>query len=124
MVALDLDGDGDDTTGWILLYLHIDAQDRAVVGTRVHVGDRIGRPSCEGGVSTATHLHVARLYNGEWIPASCEACAPGQERPPFVMSGWTVVGFASQEYQGIMTRGGDQRIAEQGRLVEENRVSW
>ncbi len=123
-VTLDLDGDGDDTTGWVVLYLHIDNQDRVAAGARVTAGDRIGRPSCEGGFSTATHLHIARLYNGEWIPATCETCAAGQERPPFVMSGWAIVGFAGQEYQGIMTRGTEQRIAEQGRLIEENRVSW
>src|SRR5215207_564189 len=65
---LDLDGDGDESTGWTILYLHMAAQDRVAQGTHVQVGDRIGRPSCEGGVSNATHLHIARRYNGEWIP--------------------------------------------------------
>ncbi len=33
-------------------------------------GDPIGHPSCEGGSATGTHVHIARKYNGEWIPAS------------------------------------------------------
>ena len=32
-------------------------------------GDRLGHPSCEGGQSTAAHLHIARLYDGEWLDA-------------------------------------------------------
>jgi hypothetical protein len=35
----------------------------------VKTGDRIGHPSCEGGAANATHVHIARRYNGEWIPA-------------------------------------------------------
>ncbi len=123
-VILDLDGDGDETTGWSILYLHIAEQDRIAPGTRVNTGDRIGRPSCEGGVSTGTHIHIARRYNGEWIPSSCEACAPGVAAIPFVMSEWTVVGLPGQQYQGYLTRGAERRIAEQGRLSAENRVSW
>jgi LysM repeat protein len=123
-VILDLDGDGDESTGWTVLYLHMAAEDRIAAGTTVRIGDRIGRPSCEGGFSNGTHMHIARRYNGEWIPASCESCPQGQERPPFIMNGWTVVGFTGQEYQGIMVKGNDRRIAEQGRLVTENQVSW
>lgn len=123
-VILDLDGDGDESTGWTVLYLHIAAQDRIAAGTTVRIGDQIGHPSCEGGFSNGTHMHIARRYNGEWIPASCDSCPQGQQRPPFVMDGWTVVGFTGQEYQGIMLKGGDRRIAEQGRLITENQLSW
>ena len=121
-VVLDLDGDGDESTGWTILYLHMAGQDRIGVGTNVGVGDRIGRPSCEGGFSTGTHMHIARRYNGEWIPAYCETCA--EPRPAFNLSGWTVVGYTNQEYQGYMVRGNEQRFAEQGRTSPENNVSW
>ncbi len=123
-VILDLDGDGDESTGWTLLYLHIAARDRVAQGARLNAGDRIGRPSCEGGVSNGTHMHIARRYNGEWIPASCADCPLTQPRPSFVMSDWTVLTLRGQEYQGYLTRGGSQRIAEQLRGVVENRVSW
>ena len=121
-VILDLDGDGDETTGWTILYLHMAERDRIQPGTIVQVGDRIGRPSCEGGFSTGTHMHLARRYNGEWIPASCDRCA--ESRPPFVLDGWTVVGLTNQEYQGFLVKGNDRRVAEQGRNSPENHVSW
>jgi LysM repeat protein len=123
-VVLDLDGDGDETTGWTVLYLHIAAQDRVAEGTTVRVGDRIGRPSCEGGVSNGTHMHIARRYNGEWIPASCQDCPPGEERVPFKLDGWTAVGLANQEYQGYLTKDGQSKVAEQFRDVADNRLSW
>jgi murein DD-endopeptidase MepM/ murein hydrolase activator NlpD len=123
-VVLDLDGDADETTGWTVLYLHIASEERIPVGTQVQTGDRIGHPSCEGGFSNATHVHIARRYNGEWIPAFCQRCAPPHDHPPFTMSNWTVMGFPGQEYQGYMTNGNERRRAEQGRLTPDNRVSW
>ncbi|MCC6802371.1 MAG: LysM peptidoglycan-binding domain-containing protein [Anaerolineae bacterium] len=123
-VVLDLDGDGDETTGWVILYLHIASRDRIAQGTVVQVGDRIGRPSCEGGFSNGTHMHIARRYNGEWIPVSCDGCVPGVQRPPLVMDGWTVYGLAGQEYQGGMVKGGESRVAEQGRDIADNEVGW
>jgi len=123
-VILDLDGDGDESTGWSILYLHMASKDRIQAGAVVQVGDRIGRPSCEGGFSNGTHMHFARRYNGEWIPVTCDACAPGRERPPLVLNGWTVYGLQGQEYQGYMEKAGDQRVAEQGRNITNNEVSW
>ncbi len=123
-VVLDLDGDGDESTGWTVLFLHIASEGRIAAGAQVQVGDPIGHPSCEGGFSTATHMHLARRYNGEWIPVTCDVCVPNRVIPPFVMSGWTVYGFSNQEYQGYMINGGEQRNAEQGRLSPDNRVSW
>ena len=123
-VVLDLDGDGDEATGWVILYLHMASQGRIRQGTVVRVGDRIGRPSCEGGFSNGTHMHIARRYNGEWIPVACEECAPGIQRPPLVMSGWTFYGLAGQEYQGGLLKQGERRVAEQGRNVADNQVSW
>jgi hypothetical protein len=40
------------------------------------------------------------------------------------MNGWTVFGLIGQEYQGYMVKGNDRRIAEQGRQIAENQLSW
>jgi murein DD-endopeptidase MepM/ murein hydrolase activator NlpD len=98
VVVIDMDGDGYEQTGWTLLYLHIATKDRVPVGTWVEVGDRIGHPSCEGGRSTGTHVHVARRYNGEWVPADGPL--------PFTLSGWTARA-SSIAYKGWLTRGTD-----------------
>jgi murein DD-endopeptidase MepM/ murein hydrolase activator NlpD len=95
-VVIDLDGDGYEQTGWVLFYLHIDTYERIEAGTAVRAGDRVGHPSCEGGISEGTHLHMARKYNGEWIPADGIV--------PFVLDGWVSAGLASQ-YDGTMTNG-------------------
>lgn len=123
-VVLDLDGDGNEATGWSILYLHIDERDRVEQGAVVRAGDPIGRPSCDGGFSTATHMHVARRYNGEWLPADCSLCRPEYVVPPFVLGGWRVIGFANQEYQGQLVRNGERLQAEQGRTVASNQISW
>ena len=124
-VILDLDNDGDESTGWTVLYLHLAEVDRVPEGVQVEQGDIIGRAACEGGFSTATHLHIARRFNGEWIPADCQYCPDEYKRPDFNMSGWTVVGFESQEYQGqLQNATGELRNAEQGRFDPSNRVSW
>lgn len=123
-VWLDLDGDGDDSTGWVIFYLHIATQDQASVGTRVNRGDPIGKASCEGGYSTATHLHIARKYNGEWIPTDCPQCASHDARPTFNLGGWQVVSIPNQEYQGYLDFNGQRLTAEQGRLSVVNRISW
>jgi murein DD-endopeptidase MepM/ murein hydrolase activator NlpD len=101
-VVQALDPSGDDRIGWSVLYLHIGADDRIPLGTRVHRGDRIGHPSCEGGISTGAHVHLVRRYNGEWINATGAI--------PFVMSGWTAL-EASAEYDGYLTRGSARREA-------------
>jgi LysM repeat protein len=125
VVILDLDGDGDESTGWTILYLHMASEGRISAGTHVNLGDQIGKPSCEGGFSNGTHLHIARRYNGEWIPVSCDVCDNDKiPPPPFVMNGWTAIGFAKQEYQGYMVKGNERRDAEQGRLTPINRISW
>jgi LasA protease len=123
-VILDLDMDGDESTGWTILYLHMASEGRVNAGTVVQPGDFIGKPSCEGGFSNATHMHIARRYNGEWIPVDCDTCATDSMFPSFVMGGWTIHGLLNQEYQGYMVNGGEERTAEQGRLTAINRVSW
>ena len=95
-VIQDLEGDGIWQTDWSILYMHIDSRERVSAGTYLEAGDRIGHPSCEGGFSTGTHLHIARRYNGEWIAAD------GNQ--PFVMDGWISSGYGV-EYNGYLTKG-------------------
>ena len=104
-VIQDIDGDGYEQTGWDILYMHVETRDRVAPGTYVHAGDHIGHPSCEGGLSSATHLHLARKYNGEWIPADGPI--------PFMLDGWTSSGTGT-EYDGYLTRGGIQLEALEG----------
>lgn len=96
-VVLDLDGDGRESTGWTVFYFHIRAQGMIKVGTQVELGDPLGYPSCEGGRATGTHVHLARKYNGEWMPVNGIV--------PFNLSGW-VVSIGNAEYQGELTRDG------------------
>jgi hypothetical protein len=125
-VVIDADMDGDERTGWTVEYLHIAAQDSVKAGTVVQRGSLIGHPSCEGFwlSAAATHLHIARRYNGEWIAADCWACAPGIPVPPFVMGGWTIKGYPNQVYDGWMEKQGQVRQALQGRDKPENQLSW
>ena len=80
--------------------------------TRGEQDERIGHPSCEGTRATGTHLHLARKYNGEWLPLDGMV--------PFVMSGWTA--HAGQRvYEGFLIRG-DQIVTahpdgERGALI-------
>ena len=126
VIVLDLDGDGDEGSGWTILYLHVSPHDALNEGQVVDSGNILGYTSCAGGFSTATHLHIARRFNGEWIPADCNRCPPGVTVPPFVMSHWKVVGLASQLYQGFLVNTLDNRsvIAEQGRFTDVNAISW
>jgi hypothetical protein len=110
-VLIDLDEDGREETGWVLFYLHVASEGRVAVGTRVRTGDRVGHPSCEGGFSESTHLHLARKYNGEWIAADGPL--------PLVLSGWQARS-PGQEYEGSVVRGGQERIACECRDAEFN----
>lgn len=95
-IIIDLDKDGDERTGWVLYYLHLATNARAGVGREVQTGDPVGYPSCEGGSSTGTHIHIARKYNGEWILADGPLA--------FNLEGW-VVRNGDEIYQGTLTRG-------------------
>jgi murein DD-endopeptidase MepM/ murein hydrolase activator NlpD len=95
-VVLDLDGDGFEQTGWVVLYQHVATKDRIPVGTWVNTGDHVGHPSCEGGMATGTHVHIARKYNGEWVSAG--------DPLPFILSGWTAHA-GDQLRQGTLTKG-------------------
>jgi LasA protease len=109
-VVQDLDGDGNAGTGWSILYMHIEGQDRVEVGTYLKAGDRIGHPSCEGGYSTGTHFHIARRYNGEWIAADQK---PENGGIPFNLEGWVSSGDGI-EYDGYLERGGETIAAWEG----------
>lgn len=98
-VALDLDGDGNEGTGWVLLYMHLAPAGRVGVGTWLAQDAPVGHPSCEGGVSTGTHLHIARKYNGEWIPA--------EGALPLILDGWEAIAL-SGNYAGMLVKDGHQ----------------
>jgi len=106
MVIQDLDGDGRWQTGWSILYGHIATWERVEVGEVLDAGDRIGHPSCEGGFSTGTHLHLARRYNGEWIAVDADL--------PLILDGWISVGYGV-EYDGYLVKGDSTVEAWNGR---------
>ena len=95
-VVVDLDGDNFAGTGWAVLYMHLESRDRIPVGTPVQVGDRLGHPSCEGGFSDGTHVHIARLYNGRWVSADGPI--------PFKLGNWVAQGLG-REYDGLLVQG-------------------
>lgn len=97
VVVLDLDGDGDERTGWVVFYLHLAKEEKARVGDQLAAGQPVGHPSCEGGSSTGTHVHLARKYNGEWIEAAGAL--------PFVMEGW-IPDEGTAAYSGTLARQG------------------
>jgi LasA protease len=97
IAMLDLDGDGDERTGWVVFYLHLAGDSIPPDGTTLKAGDPIGLPSCEGGRSTGTHIHIARKYNGEWIQAGGPLA--------FNLEGW-VAGNGNIAYEGTLTRFG------------------
>jgi hypothetical protein len=70
-------------------------------GTYLKTGDRVGHPSCEGGVTDGTHVHIARRYNGEWIAADGAI--------PFVLSNWQP--HLTSAYNGTLTKGDQTRTA-------------
>jgi len=97
LVVQDLDFDGNEGSGWVIIYMHIESKDRVQSGTVVRAGTPLGHPSCEGGISSGTHVHLARKFNGVWIAAD--------GNPPFNLSGWVASG-TGQEAAGTLTRNG------------------
>jgi hypothetical protein len=82
-----------------VFYLHVSQEGRPALGQALQVGDRIGHPSCEGGSSTGTHVHIARKYNGEWVPADGYGGVLG-----FTLEGW-VAHDGPAIYEGTLARG-------------------
>jgi len=103
MVLQDLDSDGFVGTGWVVFYMHVASDGRVQSGTMLQTGDNVGHPSCEGGVSNATHLHIARRYNGVWIAAD-------DPRWPMALSGW-IPASTGDAYDGTLSKGGQTRTA-------------
>lgn len=93
VVVIDLDEDGNEQTGWVLIYNHIANRERVPVGQYLEQDDPVGYPSCEGGNATGTHLHIARKFNGEWVLADSGL--------PFVLSGY-------RAYNGLRDCKGDR----------------
>lgn len=93
-LVLDLDFDGHEQTGWALLFMHLAENGRLPIGTDVKPGARLGHPSCEGGPASGAHVHIARKFNGVWIPADGAI--------PFNLGGW-VAHFGEKPYQGTLT---------------------
>ena len=63
--------------------------------------------------ATGTHLHIARRYNGEWIPAD--------QNIPFNLSGWVSQGDGV-EYDGKLARA--QAVVEaSGFPTDENKIN-
>ncbi|MDD5468666.1 MAG: hypothetical protein PHS96_12755 [Anaerolineales bacterium] len=107
-VVLDLDeaggmpSDSREQTGWAILYMHMASEEQVGPGTPLRASERIGHPSCEGGRTTGTHLHIARKYNGEWVIADGPL--------PFTLDGW--VAHAGQKpYEGTLTLDGQTVVA-------------
>jgi murein DD-endopeptidase MepM/ murein hydrolase activator NlpD len=94
-VVVDLDRDGYAGTGWAIIYMHLETRERVAVGTQVEAGDLLGHPSCEGGFSNGTHVHLSRTYNGRWVAADGAI--------PFEMNGWLSQGLG-REYDGLLVR--------------------
>lgn len=105
VVVIDLDGDGYEQTGWTIVYVHIAEFEMIPAGKVVGTGDPIGHPSCERGVNTGTHVHIARKYNGEWLPVDGPL--------PFVLSGWEVIA-GTKIYEGKMVKNGETVYANPG----------
>jgi LasA protease len=115
-VFLDLDGDGNIQTGWVLIYNHIGRVNRVEPGTWVKTGDPIGHATCEGGWSSGVHVHLARRYNGVWINSN------GPQSIPFYISGYYVT-TTGTDYLGTLTRVGEPpRRAIPWRVPGENDV--
>jgi hypothetical protein len=64
--------------------------------------DPIGHPSCEGGVATGTHVHLARMYRGEWIGAG--------DPFPYILSGWLAVP-GEKPFQSTLIKGDQVVVA-------------
>jgi hypothetical protein len=96
VVALDLDGDGYEGTGWVVVYFHLAEEGLIPLASSVTADQPLGHPSCEGGRTTGTHVHIARKYNGEWLHVDGPV--------PLVLSGWEAEA-GERLYQGTLVRG-------------------
>ena len=116
VLAQNLGDDSSELTGWTLVYVHLLPEKYKLrVGQNIEYGERLGRPSCEGDFeSTGTHLHLARKYNGEWIPAS----GP----PTFSLGNWDVIG-EHRPYRGKLHNRDSGISIEACACVNDNQIS-
>jgi LasA protease len=96
VVALDLDGDGSEQTGWVVIYLHLAREGMIAAGAHVAQDAPLGHPSCEGGAATGKHVHLALKYNGEWLATNGPL--------PMVLGGWHVIA-GERIYEGELVNG-------------------
>jgi LasA protease len=96
IILQDIESDGHFQTGWVIQYLHLSPGKQLPVGTELHKGDQIGHPSCIGGNSSGRNVHIARLYNGEWIDADGPV--------PLNLGGWVAIN-GEKEYKGSLVKG-------------------
>ncbi len=96
IILQDLDGDGRSQTGWVIQYLHLSPGKQTPVGMKLFKGDQLGHPSCVGGNSSGRNVHIARLYNGEWIAAGGVI--------PLDLGGWVALN-GEKEYKGSLVNG-------------------
>jgi len=94
VLSIDLDGDGSARTGWNILYIHLSLNKPLGMGQFIQKGQAIGHPSCLAGTSSGRNVHIARLYNGVWIPAGGTI--------PLTLEGWTTV-YGEKEYKGYLS---------------------
>lgn len=113
-VMINLSGADFQGTGWTMMYMHVGTKGRVEKGTYVLMGDHIGHPACEGGYSPASHLHIARMYNGQWLDA-------GAGNVPFDLAGYSFKG-TGQEYDGTMDRDGHSHPAINGHVDRLNGI--
>jgi LasA protease len=113
-VMLNLSGEDFQGAGWTVMYMHVHNVGRVAEGSFVFTGDRIGHPSCEGGYSQASHLHIARMYNGQWMSVGGTV--------PFDLGGYTFK-QSGAEYDGTMTRNGVVHPAINGHVERLNAIT-
>lgn len=95
VLVLDLDGDGDENSGWVVIYVHLLTNYDIKVGDWLEKDEIIGFPSCLGGPAESAHIHIVRKYNGEWMLAGGAV--------PFTLDGWAV-GDLPGTYLGTMSK--------------------
>ena len=109
VVALDLDGDGLESTGWVLTCTwRMPAAHRPVTSSTATIRSA---PVVRGRQRHGTHVHVARKFNGEWIAADGPL--------PFEMSGWRALA-GERAYQGYLANG-DRLVTSHERRVDLDR---
>ncbi|MCB0076578.1 MAG: LysM peptidoglycan-binding domain-containing protein [Anaerolineales bacterium] len=120
---IDMDGDGDLRTGWAIFYMHLDLDEAIEVGAWVETGQILGWPSCLGGISSGAHVHIARMYDGQWMPATGDV--------PFQLDDWVVEhGVIGASYSGMLVKQSnhdrldacDCRVASRNRFPERPRL--